>query len=81
MTTMVLRIPNVSEEIVSTGIVEGYITTAPFGENGFGYDPIFYVKEQDKTFAEMTLSEKNNLSHRSRALTGMLPALITALQD
>ena len=38
------------------------------GSNGFGYDPVFYVPEQGKTFAELSPEEKNAISHRARAL-------------
>ena len=47
---------------------EGYIDFEPKGEQGFGYDPVFYIKEFDKTLAELSLEEKNNVSHRSLAL-------------
>ncbi len=50
------------------GYVEGVIGTEPRGENGFGYDPVFYPKGHDRSFAEMTESEKNALSHRGAAL-------------
>lgn len=50
------------------GVVEGVLTREPRGENGFGYDPIFYVPEFGKTTAEMTPEEKNAISHRGRAL-------------
>ena len=49
------------------GVCEGHITTAYHGTNGFGYDPIFVVKEKNKCFAEMTADEKNAVSHRGRA--------------
>jgi len=45
----------------------GIITMEPRGETGFGYDPIFYVPELDKTMAELSLAEKNRVSHRGRA--------------
>ncbi|PWJ57684.1 XTP/dITP diphosphohydrolase [Dyadobacter jejuensis] len=49
------------------GSVEGEIITEKRGSQGFGYDPIFRAEGQTKTFAEMTMAEKNNLSHRARA--------------
>lgn len=51
-----------------SGTIEGYITEKPRGENGFGYDPIFYVKEVGKTTAELSKEEKNKISHRAHAL-------------
>jgi len=54
--------------ITALGECFGEITYAPAGENGFGYDPVFYVKEFGKTFAELTPDQKNSISHRSRAL-------------
>lgn len=50
------------------GIVEGTITNAPVGNQGFGYDPIFQPAGSTKTFAEMTMEEKNQWSHRARAV-------------
>jgi XTP/dITP diphosphohydrolase len=50
------------------GTCEGIISTEPRGENGFGYDPLFFVPEYGKTFAELNSEEKNAISHRGRAL-------------
>ncbi|MGC8977391.1 MAG: RdgB/HAM1 family non-canonical purine NTP pyrophosphatase [Candidatus Ratteibacteria bacterium] len=49
------------------GEIEGYITFSPRGKNGFGYDPVFEIPETGKTFAELTLDEKNKISHRAKA--------------
>jgi XTP/dITP diphosphohydrolase len=49
------------------GVCRGLIIGAPKGNNGFGYDPVFYVPELGKTMAELTLKEKNKVSHRARA--------------
>ena len=53
---------------VVEGTCEGYITEAPKGENGFGYDPIFYVPQKGKTMSELSKEEKNQISHRAKAL-------------
>lgn len=50
------------------GRCEGTITHAPVGNNGFGYDPVFFYPPLDKTFAQLTLNEKNRVSHRGKAL-------------
>lgn len=50
------------------GEVDGYIADREYGYDGFGYDPLFYVEEYGKTFAEITPDEKNAISHRGRAL-------------
>ncbi len=50
----------------------GIILTNPRGKNGFGYDPVFYSPEYGKTFAEMSTSEKNAVSHRNAALVNLL---------
>ncbi len=50
------------------GRCEGEITRKPKGDNGFGYDPVFFCPETEKTFAELTLEEKSRVSHRGRAL-------------
>ncbi|MBC7238853.1 MAG: non-canonical purine NTP pyrophosphatase, partial [Chloroflexi bacterium] len=53
------------------GICEGYIAEAPRGENGFGYDPIFYLPEFGATMAELPAEVKNRISHRARASQGI----------
>jgi XTP/dITP diphosphohydrolase len=50
-----------------SGECPGVIIDTPRGENGFGYDPIFFIPELGKTMAELTLAEKNKISHRARA--------------
>ncbi len=58
------------------GEVPGRIAGAPRGADGFGYDPVFVPDEGDgRTFAEMTLAEKNHLSHRARAVAGLAKCL------
>ena len=57
------------------GRCQGRITTAPRGDQGFGYDPIFEVKDTGLTFAEMALSEKKQHGHRGRAFTALEPKL------
>lgn len=51
-----------------TGICKGEITTTKHGEGGFGYDPIFKANGYDKTFAEISLEEKNTIGHRGKAV-------------
>ena len=55
-------------KIVARGECPGVIARAPHGENGFGYDPVFFLPELGKTYAELTPAEKNAISHRARAL-------------
>lgn len=55
----------------------GRITEAPRGEAGFGYDPLFELREYHKTFAELGAAVKSTLSHRSRAIRKFLPQLLS----
>ncbi len=57
------------------GVCEGVITREARGENGFGYDPVFYVPELGKTAAEMASEEKNSISHRGKALRALAEML------
>ena len=66
-----LEPPHGAALFVVEGRIEGRITKELRGRDGFGYDPLFYVPESGKTFAEMSSSEKNAISHRSRALSGL----------
>lgn len=56
------------KKIVARGECPGRILTQPRGENGFGFDPVFYVPEMDCTFAQLSPEQKNAISHRARAL-------------
>lgn len=56
---------------IARGTIEGYIGEKPAGENGFGYDPIFYVEELGCSTAELTDAQKNKISHRGKALRAM----------
>lgn len=59
------------EVITTQGVIEGRIDYEEKGDNGFGYDPIFYVPEYGCTTAQLTEAEKNKISHRGRALEAM----------
>jgi len=65
-------------EVVATaeGMVEGMILDAPRGTGGFGYDPLFYLFELERTMAEVDLETKHSLSHRGRAIAALLPILV-----
>ena len=63
------------KEYVFTGLCEGSITQTPSGVMGFGYDPVFIPNGASKTFAEMTIDEKNQYSHRKKAVSKMIDFL------
>ena len=63
------------------GRVEGRILTAGRGEGGFGYDPLFLVREFAQSMAELPLETKNRISHRGQALRQALAVLLEALED
>ena len=71
--TLVMAAPG-TQSLVVEADWEGYIATAPQGENGFGYDPLFLVGESGKTSAELSLEEKNKISHRAKALEKLVEA-------
>lgn len=60
--------------LICQGSWEGIITTDPVGENGFGYDPVFYVPEYNCTSAQLSPEQKNKLSHRGQALQKLVAA-------
>jgi len=64
------------DTLISEGIIEGVITTRRRGSGGFGYDPVFFEPRCGKTLAEMTADEKNQTSHRYRALVEMRELLV-----
>lgn len=57
----------------SEGVCRGEITPFERGTNGFGYDPVFLITELGKTMAELSMHEKNQISHRARAVKNILP--------
>jgi XTP/dITP diphosphohydrolase len=65
-------------ELVQTfrGTVEGAIANAPRGTNGFGYDPLFFYEPLRKTFGEISMDEKNPLSHRGRSFAKLVKFLL-----
>jgi XTP/dITP diphosphohydrolase len=64
-----------TEPVVFEGVVPGIITPQPRGAGGFGYDPVFVPRGNNRTFAEMTLGEKNVLSHRAIAVKKLVAHL------
>lgn len=82
-TTLVVSKPGkFDKDLVVNGTCSGIILPVPRGEDGFGYDPLFYVPEKKRTFAQMTTDEKNQISHRGRAIKKLLeelPAWIKAV--
>ena len=70
-----LRHANDPTPLICQGTWEGVITFEPAGDNGFGYDPIFYVPEQGCTSAQLSAETKNRLSHRGQALRQLVTAL------
>ena len=62
-------------EFTIEDVCKGIIIHSPQGKDGFGYDPIFFVPEYGKSFAEMSPELKNNISHRGKALTKIKPYL------
>ncbi|HSK88304.1 MAG TPA: RdgB/HAM1 family non-canonical purine NTP pyrophosphatase [Anaerolineales bacterium] len=72
--TIAIAIPN-GETHLAEGFCEGEIIPAERGTGGFGYDPIFLLAELGKTMAELSMEEKNRLSHRARAVMKAKPVL------
>lgn len=67
--------PDGSVAAEAEGICPGEITQEPRGQNGFGYDPIFWVPDVGCTYAEMSAAQKHDLSHRGRAIALLKPQL------
>ncbi|MEG1805708.1 MAG: XTP/dITP diphosphatase [Clostridia bacterium] len=74
VSAIVLYYPN-GKYLTTYGTVEGKILEKPDGDGGFGYDPLFFCNELNKSFGIATAEEKNSLSHRARALENLLKEL------
>lgn len=72
--------PN-GDELTAEGQCPGTIAYAPMGEGGFGYDPVFLVPELRKTFSQLTAEEKDQISHRGKALAAFAEKLETYLNE
>ncbi len=76
---LALAAPN-GETHLAEGICEGEIIPEERGENGFGYDPIFLLRDLGRTMAELSMEEKNRLSHRARAIQALRPTLLRYIE-
>ena len=71
----IVLINDSDKPLLFEGIANGHIANEPYGEGGFGYDPIFIPEEFDKTYAELKEEDKNKVSHRGKALKKLLTYL------
>jgi len=71
-TLVALRTPDDPEPLIAVGRVAGEIALEPVGSNGFGFDPVMYIPEFGKTFAQLPVEVKNANSHRGKAARQML---------
>lgn len=72
---MALVDPASGTRLEAEGSVEGYITDQPQGVEGFGYDPLFYIPELQRTMAQLTMDEKNAISHRGQAMRRLVQCI------
>ena len=68
-----------NQELWTEGHIDGKIIDFPCGNAGFGYDPVFYIPQLEKTFAELSTEEKNKISHRGLALQKLRKILVNVL--
>jgi len=78
--TIAIAIPNQNIQIAE-GNCYGEIIPEERGNNGFGYDPIFFFPELNKTMAELDMETKNRLSHRAKAVVNAIPILASILES
>jgi len=69
-----------NSEITAEGTADGFIARSSIGDFGFGYDPVFFIPEANKTFAEMKIDEKNIYSHRGKAIREIMVTLVPHLE-
>ncbi|KAF0812003.1 dITP/XTP pyrophosphatase [Andreprevotia sp. IGB-42] len=72
---VLVRHPQDPQPLIADGVLLGEVLTAPRGDGGFGYDPLFLIPSLDKTAAELTPDEKGPISHRGKALAVLLGKL------
>ncbi|SDT18220.1 XTP/dITP diphosphohydrolase [Friedmanniella luteola] len=76
---MALVLPDGTEH-VRLGVMPGHLRSAPAGENGFGYDPLFVPDGHDRTTAQLEPAAKDAISHRGRAIRALVPVLVDELR-
>lgn len=74
VSAMALASPE-GDVIIKTGYCEGVIISEMRGSNGFGYDPIFFIPQMGKAMAELSLEQKNRISHRARSAQMIIPVI------
>ena len=79
MCHLALADPSGGDPRTAEGCCHGRICTAPAGDEGFGYDPLFEIIEFRRTFAELGLTTRSVLSHRARAMEKMIPQIAQLL--
>ena len=79
--SIALADPTGTIRLRSDGRCRGLIINEPRGENGFGYDPYFLIREYHRTFGELSARVKHQISHRARALAAFIPGLIKLLRE
>lgn len=77
----VIAVVEREKETLLEGKLEGHILDHPRGKNGFGYDPVFYVDNLEKSLAELTMEEKNKISHRADALMKLKNYILKRLEE
>ena len=70
-----LKHPKDPTPVIAEGYWEGIISQEPLGENGFGYDPIFFDPKENQSAAQLSLARKNQISHRAQALRNLIDKL------
>ena len=75
--SMALVAPNGEKLFSTTQTCEGEIVFSPSGQDGFGYDPVFYLPQKNVTMAELPIEEKNKISHRGKAFVKIVEWLIS----
>jgi XTP/dITP diphosphohydrolase len=75
VSSLILYVPENGSHLAAEGTVDGFILPVARGSGGFGYDPLFWLPEFGKSMAELSVEEKNAISHRGRALQKLLDLL------
>ncbi|MBO4264976.1 MAG: XTP/dITP diphosphatase [Clostridia bacterium] len=81
VTVITLCFPDDRKPLVFSGTCEGKILSSRHGDGGFGYDPLFWVPEYNKTFAEVGIECKNKISHRAKAMRAFCEAFAKLIKD